>query len=223
MRRSVSVGILAGFSLLLVSCGSDDPEDAAQDVVDAAEDAAGDAEEAVEDAEAGSDLGVDEALDEAAEQAEEAGQSLGEIAEDPEGFVEDMTEDLEAQQEAVGGGGAELTVGDETWTFDSVLCAFGPEEIGDPEAEFVLSALADGLQLYVSIDGFGHSVSLNDIANFEDPAVGWEAGGFAAMEDDAGEFVEVDGKDVRAEAEFTDTRDELSPTTAPGTLDATCP
>lgn len=198
MRRSA--GLLLVSVLVLTACGSDDPADeAAQDVADSVEatteDATGDAEEALE-----------------------------ELGDDPEQFAEDLSDDLESQQEAVGGGGAELTVDGETWTFDSVLCAFGPEEIGDEDAEFVLSAISDGLQLYVSIDGFGHSVSLDDVENFEDPAVGWSAGGpVASMAGDAEEFVEIDGKQVRAEAEFRDSVDEMSGTTAQGTLEATCP
>jgi hypothetical protein len=193
-------GMLLVCSMVLVACGADDPvddpaDDAAQDAVDTLEETTEDAEEALE-----------------------------ELGDDPEEFAEDLADDLEAQQEAVGGGGAELTVDGETWTFDSVLCAFGPEEIGDEDAEFVLSAIGDGLQLYVSIDGFGHSVTLDDIENFEDPSVGWAAGGpFGALTGEAEEFVEVDGKQVRAEAEFVDARDEMSMTTAPGVLEATCP
>lgn len=192
MRRSA--GLLLVCTMVLAACGSDDPVD------DPADDAAQDAVETVE---------------EATEDAEEA---LEELGDDPEEFAEDLADDLEEQQEAVGGGGAELTVDGETWTFDSVLCAFGPEEIGDEDAEFVLSAIGDGLQLYVSIDGFGHSVTLDDIENFEDPSVGWSAGDLIAAE-----FVEIDGKQIRAEAEFLDSRDELPSTTAQGTLEATCP
>jgi hypothetical protein len=182
--------------LLLVACGSGDPsEEEAQDVVDAVEEGMQDAEEVLED--------LPEELDELAEQ---------------------LTEELEEQQAASGGGGAELTIDGETWTFDSALCAFGPDEIGDEDAEFVLSALADGLQLYVSIDGFGHVVTLDDIEDFEDPSVVWSAGDLTfGMGGNAEEFIEVDGKQVRAEAEFIDARDEMLSTTAPGTLEATCP
>jgi len=191
--------LLSLLVLVLAACGSDEPaDDAAEDVADTIEGATEDAEEALEE--------------------------LGDDAVDPEEFAADLAENLESQQEAVGGGGAELTVDGQTWTFDSVLCAFGPEEIGDEDAEFVLSAISDGLQLYVSIDGFGHSVSIDDIENFEDPSVGWSAGGpVASMAGDDEEFVELDGKQVRAEAEFRDSVDEMSGTTAQGTLEATCP
>ena len=197
MRRPAV--LLSLLVLVLAACGSDEPaDDAAEDVADTIEGATEDAEEALEE--------------------------LGDDAVDPEEFAADLAENLESQQEAVGGGGAELTVDGQTWTFDSVLCAFGPEEIGDEDAEFVLSAISDGLQLYVSIDGFGHSVSIDDIENFEDPSVGWSAGGpVASMAGDDEEFVELDGKQVRAEAEFRDSVDEMSGTTAQGTLEATCP
>jgi hypothetical protein len=193
--RGVLVSMLV---LVLVACGSGDPEQ------EPTPEAADQNDGSVEDADV-------------AEDAEEA-------IEDAEELAEDLRDQVEAEQEASGGGQAELTVGDDTWTFGSVLCAFGPDEIGQEDAEFVLSAIQDGLQLYVSIDGFGHSVTLDDIDDFEDPSVGWSAGGpVAAMAGDPEEFVQVDGKQVRAEAEFTDSRDGLSSTTVPGTLEATCP
>jgi hypothetical protein len=135
--------------------------------------------------------------------------------EDVEDMAENLAEDLEATQEAVGGGSATLTVGDQTWTFDSVLCAFGEEQIGQEGAEFNLSAIKDGLQLYASIDSFGHSVSLNDIQNFEDPSVSLDT--FAVGSD---EFIELDGKNVAATATFTD---DVGGGEVEGTLEATCP
>jgi len=183
-------------ALVLLACGSGDEQ------VEPAPDTGDEAQEAVEDAE----------------------EALEEMAEDPEGTMDELVEEAEEAQAAEGGGSAELTVGEETWSFDSVLCAFGPEEIGDPEAEFALSAIQDGLQLYVSIDGFGHSVSLDDIDDFEDPSVGWTAGGpVAALAGDAEEFVQVDGRQVQAEAEFVDSREGMASASAPGTLVATCP
>lgn len=198
MIRGVLVSLLV---LALVACGSGDPEQ--EPTPEAADQNDGTVE------------GADVA--DVAEDAEDA-------VEDAEELAEDLREEAEAEQEASGGGQAELTVGDETWTFGSVRCAVGPDEIGQEDAEFVLSAIQDGLQLYVSIDGFGHSVTLDDVDDFENPSVGWSAGGpVAAMAGDPEEFVEVDGKQVRAEAEFTDSRDGLSSTTVPGTLEATCP
>jgi len=162
--------------------------------------------------------------DEAQEALEDAEEALEDLPEDPEELADDAREQAEEAQEASGGGQAELTIGEETWTFDSLVCAFGPEEIGDPEAEFVLSAIQDGLQLYVSIDGFGHSVSLDDVDDFENPSVGWTAGGpVTALAGDGEEFIQVDGTEVQAEAEFVDSRDGMSSESAPGSLVATCP
>ena len=89
--------------------------------------------------------------------------------------VEDISDVASSLEEMQSGGSASITVGDETWAFDGVLCAFGAEETGQEGAEFNLSAIADGLQLYISIDEYGHTVSLNDIENFENPTVSWES------------------------------------------------
>jgi hypothetical protein len=133
-----------------------------------------------------------------------------------EDFVEDLVDDLEQTQASQGGGSATLTIGDQTWTFDSVLCAFGEEMIGQEGAEFVLSSIQDGMQMYVSIDSFGHSVSLDDIEDFTNPSVS-VASGFGA-----GDFIVLDGKNVSAETGFIDnTSDDFTET--PGTFTATCP
>lgn len=144
-------------------------------------------------------------------------------SESPEEFAEGLAESLEGLQESEGGGSATLEVGEQTWTFDKLLCAFGPDQIGDPDAEFVLSSIQDGLQLYVSVDGFGHSVSLNDITDFENPSVDLSADSFTAeMSGEPAEFVVVSGKDISATAGFIDGQsDGLD--AVEGTLVATCP
>jgi len=128
--------------------------------------------------------------------------------------IDDLVDDLEEQQQAVGGGSASFTIEGATFTFDSVLCAFGEEETGQEGAEFVLSAIQDGTQLYFSIDRFGHSVSLEDIEDFENPSVSWSSRG----ED----FIEIDGRSASGEAGFvdgtSDSFDEL-----PGSFEGTCP
>lgn len=146
-----------------------------------------------------------------------------EATEQAQDLADDLAESLEGQQEAMGGGGATITVGDTTWVFDSVLCAFGPEEIGQEGAEFVLSSVQDGLQFYVSIDSFGHSVSITDISDFQNPSVALSANAFTAAATGAPEeFVELDGKQISATALFVDeTTDDLTP--IEGVLDATCP
>ncbi|RLE25079.1 MAG: hypothetical protein DRJ50_03610 [Actinobacteria bacterium] len=138
--------------------------------------------------------------------------------EDSEGDLQDnideMAENLEATQTAQGGGTATLVVGNQEWVFESVLCAFGEEQIGQEGAVFNLSSIQDGMQMYASIDSFGHSVSLNDIEDFENPSVSLDAFG--------GEFILLDGKTVTAEAEFTDGTSE-SFDTVTGTFTASCP
>lgn len=120
--------------------------------------------------------------------------------------------------EAARGSSANLTVGDRTYRFDRVLCAFGPEETGQDDIEFTLSAIQDGLQLDATImTRFGHVVSLDDIEDFENPRVAWSAGGPGST---TGEIIHVDGKHVQVETSFTD---QNTGTTANGTLEAQCP
>ena len=161
------------------------------------------------DVEAAVQAAVDEALEDAGVDADVASDLLESATEQ----AEELVESQEAAQAAFGGGGFTLTVGDQSWTFDSVRCAFGEEEIGQEGAEFVLSAIQDGLQGYVSIDTFGDFVSLDDISDFENPSVGLSAG-------DA--TISIDGKNVSGTAEFMDsTSDDFSTTT--GTFSGTCP
>ncbi len=128
--------------------------------------------------------------------------------------IDDLVDEIEETQAAEGGGSATLTVGGETYTFDSVLCAFGPDEIGQEGAEFVLSAIQDGTQLYFSIDSFGHSVSLDDIQDFENPSVSLSSTGDG--------FIQLDGKSASGEAGFLDGTIE-SFEEQPGSFEATCP
>lgn len=189
IRLLAPVGVVA---LLAASCGSDG-EPAAVDEAPV--------DEVVEEA--------SDAVDDAADVAESS-----DVLEDAEEFAEDQVDALEEVQEQQGGGSARFVVGDDEWTFDSVLCAFGEEQIGQEGAEFVLSSIQDGLQMYVSIDSFGHSISLDDVEDFENPSV--------SLSSDGDDFIIVDGKSVSAAAEFIDfTGDDL--TTTPGTFEATCP
>ncbi len=137
---------------------------------------------------------------------------------DADELAGDLAEGLEDLQESVGGGGATLTVGDMTWTFDSVLCAFGEEMIGQEGAVFNLSSIQDGMQFYASIDSFGHSVSLDDITNFENPSVQLSTFGLG----DQGEFIVLDGKHMSGSAMFVDgTSDSFEG--IDGTFEADCP
>lgn len=134
----------------------------------------------------------------------------------PADDTDDSTETAEEQPAAQGGGSATLTVGDQTWDFEGVVCGFGEEEIGDEGAEFVLSAFEDGAQLYVSIDIHGHMVSLNDVSNVEDPSVALDS----ALATNAGEFIEVSGKNASAQMSMFD---ELSGTEVDASFEGSCP
>lgn len=151
---------------------------------------------------------IDDATDDIAEAAESGDEQAAVAA------VDDLAEELEEQQQAEGGGSASLTVGGETYAFDGVLCAFGEEETGQVDAEFVMSAIANGTQLYFSIDQFGHKVSLDDIEDFENPSVSWDSRGE--------EFIQLNGRSASGEAGFVDGTQEGQETEA-GTFEATCP
>jgi len=185
-QKLTLVALFAGFALLVAGCGDDDSETNAAPTDDAAQPGADD------------EVGAD---------ADDAGAELGEA-------IDDMVDNLEDTQAAQGGGSATLVVGDQEWTFDSVLCAFGEEQIGQDGAVFNLSSIQDGMQMYASIDSFGHSVSLNDIEDFENPSVSLDASG--------DEFITLDGKSITADGEFMDGTSE-SFDTIPGTFTATCP
>jgi hypothetical protein len=133
--------------------------------------------------------------------------------------------DVQAPEE---GGSATLTIGDETWEFSSVACAFGTEETQSEQWDFSLSAIQDGLQLSAErgAEGgpYGDIVEIDDIEDFENPSVSWVAPALTATSADAQQFLEVDGNQVTAEAEFSDnTADDPLQEPVSGTLEATCP
>lgn len=189
------------FAVLVAACGGSDDDSSSAAVPDAAGTTSSEVGAATDgDGNSGSE-GV-------------TAPDAADVAEDPEQAASDIAQSLEETQERVGGGSATLTVGDQSWTFDTVLCAFGPDEIGQEGAEFVLSSIQDGMQLYVSIDSYGHSVTLNDIENFDAPSVDLGTVGDG--------FVTVDGRSATAQADFVDGLGD-GVTTVPGTLDASCP
>lgn len=119
---------------------------------------------------------------------------------------------------ATDGAAAILTVGAQTYEFERIFCGFGPEETGRDDTDFSLSARQNGLQLDATInDRFGHVVSVDDIENLDDPRVSWTAGGLLGGAED---IIEIDGKQVSAEATF---KDGNTGETADGSLSATCP
>jgi hypothetical protein len=197
---------LAALGLILGACGSDSGSGSDSGDGDAvAEDSAADTAPDVED-------------------LEESVEGLPD-ADDPEAAVDSIVDGLEAVQESAGGGGATFTANGQTWEFPSVLCAFGEDQIGQPGAVFNLSAIADGLQLYASIDesGASHSLSLNDIEDFENPSVSLSVNGLVAGAVGApAEFILLDDKQVSAEVVMLD---DIAgqPIAEPARLSATCP
>ena len=201
---------LATTVLILGACGSGSDADDASASDEATTDVAPEAEAEAPDAQ-----DVEDAVDDAEADA---------VA-DAEAAADEIVDDLEEVQESQGGGGATFTANGQTWEFPSVLCAFGEDEIGQPGGVFNLSAIADGLQLYVSIDdsGAAHSLSLNDIEDFENPSVSLSVNPFVAGSIGApAEFLTLDGKQVSADVVMIDDITN-QPTTEPARLSATCP
>jgi hypothetical protein len=133
-----------------------------------------------------------------------------------------------------GGGEATLTIGDVVYTFDNYYCASGASETLNDDVPFSSGAFGEvegvRVQLDASVydpsgegrmegDGVVHSVTLDDIEDFENPSVSWHAeSGFLG----AAEFtIQYDGSTVFVEAMFNDdTTDEGEAVS--GTLEATC-
>jgi hypothetical protein len=139
----------------------------------------------------------------------------------------DAPEDTASESAAQTSGGetravsAIFTVDDDTYEFDRPRCAFGAEETGREDTEFVLSAIQDGMQLDATINTrFGHVVSLDDTEDHENPRVSWSAGEVGSRSSGSEEIIRLDGKRVTVEATFTD---QTTGTSADGTLEATCP
>jgi hypothetical protein len=156
---------------------------------------------------------------------EPAGASAGDDSTDGDDDDADDDDASGAEESSGGGGTATLTVGGTTYEFSGVLCAFG-DETRNEDWDFTLSAIQDGMQLSAerAAEGgrFGDSIALDDIEDFENPSVSWTAPAFAPGSPTDESFVEIDGKNVSAEVDFSGgTSDDL--TAVPGTLTATCP
>lgn len=145
-----------------------------------------------------------------------AGLSTEDVLADAEESIDGLVDSLEEAQEVAGGGSATLTVGDQSWTFEPLLCAFGEDEIGQEGATFVVSSIQDGTQLYLSIDEtWGHSAGLNDISDFENPSVSLDSTGPYTN-------ITLDGTSFTGTGEFLDNTSE-SFDRLPGTFEGTCP
>jgi hypothetical protein len=154
---------------------------------------------------------VDEADPERVEPTTDLGEPVaGDLDEPPD----------EPPPEPIGGGRARLVVGDTVWDFDEALCVFGDDPADEETAEFVLSSIQDGLQLTATIDAFGHSISLEDIDDFDGSRVSWHARQDHGAPGDDG-FIRLDGDRVVAAAVFENPL-LPKPDRVPGTLTARC-
>jgi hypothetical protein len=134
-----------------------------------------------------------------------------------------------------GPGTALLVIGDQSYPFEGVFCTFSPEEAQNTQVSFAAQATGDAAGTRVQFsadildpneegryegDGVIQSIGINDITDFENPAVGHEAlAGFPGFPEWA--FV-IDGKNISADAPFDDsTTDDIEQTA--GTLTVTCP
>jgi hypothetical protein len=179
----------------------------------------------------GDDDGEGETDAPAAASADEVAEGAPDDA--PEG---ENGDDSAPAQQAGDRGSATLTIGEQTWTFDSYYCATGARETRNDRVSFSSGATGspDGvrLQLDASIqdpseedrlegDGVIHSVTLNDIEDFENPTAGWSAVSGIVGESNA--FIQVSDGRVTAEAVFDDELTDGVIEEVPGTLEATCP
>lgn len=117
-----------------------------------------------------------------------------------------------APEPSSGPAGIVLTIGDETWEFDRAFCAYVGATPGQDGSEWNVSNVKDGAQVYVNDDSFGQSIQYADISNGGDPNFNWET--------TAGLSISVDGNDITATGEFTDSVSGTGPVA--GTLSASC-
>lgn len=135
------------------------------------------------------------------------------------------------------GGSGTLTIGDESWTFDDIFCAFSPEESHNDRVSFTATAFGESasgvrIQFDASIqdteeqgryegDGVIQTISVNDVEDFENPSLGWSS--MTGLIGPSDSIIQVDGKNVTGEAVFDDELTDGVIEEVPGTLEATCP
>ena len=110
------------------------------------------------------------------------------------------------EESAESGVAATFTVGEESWDFERVLCAFGPEKTEVETTTFTMLASKDGISVNASIDErFGHVMSLQQTGRDDGPLVLWEAGGPGPQaRAEAGDLIQLDGERVTASGTFVD-------------------
>lgn len=138
-----------------------------------------------------------------------------------------LTEEMQtAISSRLNPGNVTLTIGDMTWEFDNFLCAVGLEatqsdtfslstntfgEIDGTRIQLQANIEDDSGQGRLEGEGLTHEVFVDDIDDFESPAVSWK------MVADQG--IVLDGYEVTAEGVFDDA---VTGDSAPGTLVGTC-
>ncbi len=116
------------------------------------------------------------------------------------------------------GGRATITIGDRTWNFDRVRCAFGEDEIGAAGAELVVAASDGSISLYVSVEEDLSYIELTDLESTDGEGVTWTTQGVGAADPE----ISVSGGSVSSDATFVSYGDVDSEDTD-GSFEATCP
>jgi len=175
----------------------------------------------------GSDEGTDSTTDNSAGSTQSTEATESESSE--------TTEGTSAPNTSAGSGSATLVVGDQTYEFDNYYCLQGGANTGNDRVSFSSGAFGevDGVrvQLDASIqdtaegdamsgEGTIQSVTLNDIEDFANPSVAWDATtGFVQAPT---WVIEYDGSKVTANGTFDDSRTDDAIEEIPGTLEAIC-
>lgn len=123
-------------------------------------------------------------------------------------------DDAASQPGGSAGGTARITVGDQTWEFDQVACAFGEEETGIEGAVFNMAASKDRISLYAADEPDRSYVELADLDEMDDGGLNW------FTTDDPG--FAVDGRTMSATFDVVHLNDDGSQDTATAQFEADC-
>jgi hypothetical protein len=131
----------------------------------------------------------------------------------PDATVENTARDVSEGEADDLGGTATLSIGERTWTFSGVACLFD-EAAAQVEAQFALSAVADGSELYAQISDDRHVVTVVDLGD-------GTTGGVSLTATGPGRFIRVTGNAMSATAAFVPVDGPAAPGVT-GTLRAEC-
>lgn len=118
-----------------------------------------------------------------------------------------------------GSGSATITIGSETWTFESVACAMGEAQIGVEGAEFNASAQKGKIALYVNVEDGRNYIELNDLETMDDGGLNWST----VAIDQADPAIAVSEKKATSTATFFSQATDGSTSSAEGTVEVNCP